>query len=134
MDSQGFDALFSRMLTKRTASGAIAYVQEELARSRNCVDRLKRDAVRAIQFVHASPARDHLYAVAGDIIYDIPRTIQELERSLDTAAMAINKLDYEELRQVIRPDRVDELESILDEVRLQIPRRTGRIPFTGADD
>jgi hypothetical protein len=42
--------------------------------------------------------------------------------------MAINKIDYEELRQVIRPDKVDELEAILDEVRLNVPRRTGRLP------
>lgn len=121
------------MPTARTATGAISYVQEELAKARNAVERLKRDVVRAVGLVQASPARDHLYAVAGDVIYDVPATIQVLERALDTAAMAVNKIDYEDLRQVIRPDKVDELEAVLEQVRLQIPRRTGRLPFEGSD-
>lgn len=114
-------------------SAPLAYLQEELARARNATERLKRNVVRAVGLIQASPARDHLYAVAGDVIYDIPATIQELERSLETAAMAVNKLDYEDLRQVIRPDKVDELEAVLEQVRLQIPRRTGRLPFEGID-
>jgi hypothetical protein len=117
------------MSTLRTSSGAISYVQEELARARNTADRVKRNIVRAISLVHASKARDHLYAVAGDVIYDMPRALIELERSLDAMAMIINRIDCEELKQVIRPEKVDELEAVLEEVRMHIPRRTGRMPF-----
>lgn len=120
-------ALWRMPSRRRVASGATSFVQEELARARNLTERVKRDVVRAIELVHASSARDHLYAVAGDVIYDAPRAVQELERALDAAAMAVNKIDYEELRQVIRPEKVDRLEEILDEVRIHIPRRTGRI-------
>ncbi len=121
------------MSTHRTASGVLPYIQEELSRARNLSERLKRDIVRAIQLVHASKARDHLYAVAGDVIYDAPKALQDLERSLDAVAMAVDKMDYEELRQVIRPEKVDELEAILEDVRMRIPRRTGKLPFEGKD-
>lgn len=116
------------MSTSRTASGAIAYVQEELAKARTSTERLKRNVVQAMSLIQSSSARDQLFAIAGDVIYDVPKAIQDLERSLQTCAMAVNKLDYEELRQVIRPDKVDELEAILEDVRLNIPRRTGRLP------
>ncbi len=116
------------MSTNRTASGALAYVQEELAKARTSTERLKRDVVQAMALIGSSARRDQLFAVAGDLIYDIPKAIQDLERSLQTCAMAVNKLDYEEIRQVIRPDKVDELEAILEDVRLNIPRRTGRLP------
>lgn len=109
-------------------SGVIAYVQEELAKARTSTERLKRSIAHAMKLVASSERRDHLFAVAGDIIYDVPRAIQELETSLDTCAMAVNKIDYEELRQVIRPDKVDELEAVLEDVRINIPRRTGRLP------
>lgn len=121
------------MTNVRTAAGAISFVQEELARARNLTERLKRDVVKAIGLVHSSSMRDHIYAVAGDVIYDAPKALQELERALDSTAMAVNKLDYEELRQVLRPEKVDELESILEEVRLRIPRRTGRLPVEAPD-
>ena len=116
------------MSTSRTASGALAYVQEELAKARNATERLKIDVAKAMALVQSSGSRDQLFAVAGDIVYGIPKSVMDIERSLQTAAMAVNKLDYEEIRQVIRPDKVDELESILDDVRLNIPRRTGRLP------
>ncbi|KKL79722.1 hypothetical protein LCGC14_2011990 [marine sediment metagenome] len=118
----------------RTATGATVYVQQELSDARLHVEQLKYAVVRALNLVNASQRRDHLYAVAGDLIHGIPMTIQKLERALDTAAMAVNKIDYEELRQVIRPEKVDELERVLEEVRLHIPRRTGRLPFKDSDD
>jgi hypothetical protein len=117
-----------RMSTVRTASAAIAYVQEELAKARTSTDRLKRNVAQVMNLVRGSSYRDQLFAIAGDVMYDTPKAIQDLEQSLETCAMAVNKIDYEDLRQTIRPDKVDELEAILDEVRLQIPRRTGRIP------
>lgn len=118
---------------RRTAAGATSFVQEELAKARNLTDRLKRSVVRAVSLVHASSHRDHLYAVAGDIIFDAPKSILELEKTLNAAAMAVDKLDYEEIRQTLRPEKVDELEAILEQVRVHIPRRTGRLPF-GSDN
>lgn len=116
-------------MQRRTAAGATSFVQEELARARNLTDRLKRAVTRAVALVHSSSQRDHLYAVAGDVIFDAPKSVLELERCLNAAAMAVDKLDYEEVRQTLRPEKVDELEAILEQVRIHIPRRTGRLPF-----
>lgn len=109
----------------RTA-GATVYLQEELSDARLRCDELKGLIARAIDLVHSSEMRDQLYGVAGDIIYSAPQTLMKLERALDAAAMAVNKIDYEELRQVLRPEKVDELERVLEEVRIHMPRRTGR--------
>lgn len=112
-------------MANRTAASATAYIQEEISRARLAVDELKNSIVRAIELVNASAKKDHLYGVAGDIIFSAPQSLLKLERSLNAAALAIAKLDYEELRQTIRPDKVDELERILDDVRIKMPRRTG---------
>lgn len=110
----------------RTA-GATIYIQEELSDARLRCDELKNYVVRAIDLVHGSAKRDHLYAVAGDIITAVPETLLKLERALGACAMAVNKVDYEEQRQLLRPEKVDELERVLDDVRMKIPRRTGRL-------
>jgi hypothetical protein len=104
------------------------YIQEELSDARLRADELKSYVVRALDLVHASPQRDHFYAVAGDIIHAVPECMLKLERALQAAAMAVDKFDYEELRQVLRPEKVDELERVLEDVRLRTPRRTGRQP------
>lgn len=116
----------------RTA-GATVYLQEELSDARLRCDELKGYIVRAFDLVNSSSKKDHLYAVAGDIIYAVPQTLLKLERALEASAMAVNKIDYEELRQILRPEKVDELERVLDEVRLRMPKRTGTIQWKMPD-
>lgn len=105
----------------------MVYVQEELSDARLRCDELKNYIAKALDLVGKSGKRDHLYAVAGDIIQSAPETIVKLEKALEAAAMAVNKIDYEELRQVLRPEKVDELERVLEDVRMRVPRRTGRL-------
>lgn len=112
-------------MAAKTATSATAYIQDELSTARLAVDELKNGIVKAINLVNASTKRDHIYGVAGDIITSIPQSLVKLEKALNTAALCVSKQDYEELRQTIRPDKVDELERILDDVRLKLPRRTG---------
>lgn len=100
------------------------YVQEELSDARLRCEELKQLTVRVMDMINASQKSDHFYAVAGDIIYAVPEVLTKLEKALDAAAMAVNKIDYEEIRQVLRPEKVDELERILEEVRVKLPRRT----------
>jgi hypothetical protein len=88
-------------------------------------EQLKRYIVGILDLVNQSGAKDHLYAVAGETIAAVPELLLKLERALQAAGMAVDKLDYEESRQIIRPEKVDELERVLDEVRLRLPRRTG---------
>lgn len=112
------------MSTFRQANATI-YVQEELSDARLRCDELKRQLVHIMDLVNQSEKREHLYAVAGDVIHSFPDTLLKLEKALGATALAVNKLDYEELRQVLRPEKVDELERVLEEVRINIPRRTG---------
>jgi hypothetical protein len=115
------------MSVHRTA-GVTIYLQEELSDARLRLDELKGYVVRALALVNGSQQRDQLYALAGDLILAIPECILKAERALEATAMAVNKIDYEELRQVLRPEKVDELERILEDVRLRVPRRTGKLP------
>lgn len=108
-------------------AGATVYIQEELSDARLRCDELKNYIVRAMDLVHASNQRDHLYAVAGDIIHALPDTLLKLERALGAVSMAVNRVDYEEQRQILRPEKVDELERVLEDVRLRMPRRRGKL-------
>jgi hypothetical protein len=110
----------------KTANSATIYIQEELSNARRHCDTVKRGISQALDLINASDKQDHFYAVAGDLIYSVPAALMQLEKSLNTVALAVDKLDYEEIRQVLRPDRVDELERVLEEVRIRLPRRTGR--------
>jgi hypothetical protein len=110
-------------MTTRTA-GAMVYVQEELSDARLRCDELKHLMAEALDMINASSKSDHFYAVAGDMIYSAPQILTKLEKALDAAAMAVNKIDYENIRQVLRPEKVDELERVLEEVRIRIPKRT----------
>lgn len=105
-------------------AGAMIYVQEELSDARLRCEELKHLMAKVLDMIHASNKSDHFYAVAGDVIYSAPQILTKLEKALGAVAMAVNKMDYETLRQEIRPEKVDELERILEEVRLRLPRRT----------
>lgn len=111
------------MNRSRTATGATIYIQEELSNARRQCETLKRVLVQSLDLINSSEKSDHFYAVAGDLIHAAPTALMELERSLNATALAVNKIDYEELRQVLRPDKVDELEAVLEDVRIRIPRR-----------
>lgn len=108
-------------------ANAIIYIQEELSDARLRCDELKRLMARAFEIINSSQKKDHIYAVAGDIIKAIPEALLALERALEATAMAVNKIDYENIRQILRPEKVDELEVILDDVRMRIPRRIGKL-------
>jgi hypothetical protein len=103
----------------------MVYVQEEISDARMRCDEVRAMVSRCLDLVNRSNQKDHLYAIAGDIIYGLPQSLLALQRALEAAAMAVNKVDYEDLRQTLRPEKVEELERVLESVRLRIPRRTG---------
>jgi hypothetical protein len=107
-------------------AGPTVYIQEELSDARLRCDELKSYVVRVLDLVNSSPQKDHFYAVAGDIIFAAPEALLKLEKALGAVSMAVNKVDYEEQRQLLRPEKVDELERVLEDVRMRIPRRTGK--------
>jgi len=111
---------------KRTAASFI-YIQEEISDARLRCEELKRYIAKALELINGSEKKDHFYAVAGDLISGMPNTLLKLERALEAAAIVVNKFDTEDLRGSLRPEKIDELDKVLDDIRLRIPRRTGII-------
>lgn len=112
-------------MIERTA-GATIYIQDELSEARVCVDELKHYIVQALDLVNKSNKKEHFYATAGEIIHAVPTLILKIEQSLALAMMATNKVAEEEDRQVLKPESIDRLEKVLEEVRVRYPRRTGK--------
>lgn len=121
-------------MAKARTSGVTIYIQEELSDARLRCDELKHMVVRAIDLVNASKHRDHLYGVAGDMLHSVPETMIKLERALQAAALAVNELDDQDIRQILRPEKIDELEVVLDEIRIKVPKRTGADSKIAATD
>lgn len=113
------------MGSSRTA-GPTLYIQEELSDARLRLDELKGYVIKAYDMLDSLEQKDQIYAAAGEIIYAIPDCLFKIEKALGAVSMAMNKVDYEEQRQILRPEKVDELERVLDELRLNMPRRNSR--------
>ena len=109
----------------KTANANI-FIQEELSDARMRCEQLKGYIVKALNLINDSDAKDHIYAIAGDAITAVPETLLKFERALGAAAMAVNELDQMDLRQTLRPQKVEELEKVLEDIRVKVPRRTGK--------
>lgn len=116
--------------SKKEAS-ALVYLTEELGDARLLCEQLRRYVSRAVELIEKSGKRDHFFEVAGDLLQSIPETTDKLHKALQAVALATNRLDYEEVKQDLRPEKVDELEEVLDEVRIRPVRRRGNpMPIT----
>jgi hypothetical protein len=120
-------------MAQNKTAGAMIYVQEELSDARLRCDELKHYMVKVLDLIHSSGMKDQIYAAAGDVIHAAPNALMRLEKALGATALAINKMDYEELRQVLRPEKVDELERVLEDLRIRIPRRRGEVLISKPD-
>jgi len=117
-------------LADKTASGIIVYLQEELGDARLRAQQLTASIKAALDLVEESSHRDHFFEVAGHLIHGIPDTAFKLGKALDAAALAAAKLDYEEIKQGLKPEKVEELEAALDDVRLRyLNRRSNEEPM-----
>ncbi len=114
-------------------AGATIYIQEELSDARLRCEELKNYINKALKIIDSSSHKEHLYAVAGDLINGMPESLFKLEKSLMATAMAVNKIDYEEIKQNLRPEKIDELERVLEEVRINLPRRRGETDVSKPD-
>lgn len=114
---------------QKEASGILIYLVEELGDARLRCSQLKHLVTKVSELVEKSTHRDHLYEVAGDVIYGIPDLLFKLDKALDAAALAASKLDYEEIKQGLRPEKVDELEEVMKDVRLRYLNRRSKDPI-----
>lgn len=106
-------------------AGITVYLMEELTDARLRCDQLKKFVDRAARHIAQSTHRDHFYEVAGDLIYGIPDALFRLDKALDATALAASRLDYEELKQQLKPEKADALEEVLKDVRIRhIDRRS----------
>jgi hypothetical protein len=105
--------------TIRKEGGALIYVVEELSDARLRCEQLKKFVSQAVRLIAASPHRDHFYEVAGDTIYGIPDALFKLDKALSSTALAISRLDYEELKAQLKPEKVQELEDVLRSTRIR---------------
>lgn len=100
-------------------AGISVYLMEELTDARLRCEQLKKFVSQAVRLIAASPQRDHFYEIAGDTIYGIPDALFKLDKALAATALAASRLDYEELKSQLKPEKVQELEDVLRNVRIR---------------
>jgi hypothetical protein len=81
-----------------------ALLAEGLGSARLEAHRLRHLATRALKLIEASPEKDHLYQVAGDIIQIAPKRIEDLERHLDRLSYVLSQMGKEHLRERLSLD------------------------------
>ena len=111
----------------KTASGIVVYLMEELGDARLRAAQLKQYVAAALELVEKSEKRDHFYEVAANLIHGIPDVLFKLDKSLDAAAMAAARMDYEEIKQGLKPEKAEELERVLEDVRLHYLKRRSSV-------
>jgi len=115
---------------EKQASGIVVYLMEELGDARLRTAQLKKYIQEALDLVEKSPERDRIFEIAGHLLHGIPDTAFKLDKALDAAAMAAARLDYEEIKQNLKPEKADELEDVLNDVRLNILKRRSNMEST----
>jgi hypothetical protein len=109
-----------------SGQGVMVYLMEELTDARLRCEQLKHYVAEASKLVSASPHKDHFWEVAGHLMHGIPETLFKLDKALSATALAAGKLDYEGLKQNLRPEKADELERVLEDARIHyVKRRSG---------
>ena len=106
-----------------SGSGIIVYLQEELTDARLRCEQLKKYIAEAMKLVQASEMHDHFHEVAGHLLHGIPDTLFKLDNALSATALAATRLDYESLKQALKPEKAEELERVLEDARITHPQR-----------
>jgi len=114
-------------MATKTAS-PVVYLMEELGDARLRCDQLVRYIEEGTKLIEASPHKDMFFEVAGHLIHGVPQTVLKLQRALQAVALAAGRIDYEELKRILRPEKVKELERVLEDVRIRQIDRRG-VPF-----
>ena len=113
------DGCIRRDARQKTASGVTVYLVEELSDARMRCFQLKRYLAEAGKLIQNSSHRDHIFEVAGHLLEGIPQAAFKLEKALDAVALAANHMDSEELKASLRPEKTNELEQVLKDVRIR---------------
>lgn len=116
-----------------TAAGISVFLLEELGDARLRCVQLKKYIEEATSLIEKSDHRDHFFEVAGHLISGIPTTLLKMEKALDAAALAAARLDYEEIKDNLKPEKVEELEKALQDVRIRHVQRRSDDPTSSEE-
>jgi len=88
-----------------------ALISGGVSAARVDVHRLHQLIGKVVKLVKTSPAREHIFQVAGDLLVVVPQTIERLEQQLDETSYALSIMGRDHLKdrlQLSRRTRVDE--------------------------
>lgn len=91
--------------------------------------RLRQMLNRLLVLVEASKKRDHLYEVAGDIIVDFPRHLQNLERHLDRLNYALASVGKKQYRDRISLTDRYKVDYAMQDAAFPLVSDEGQSPF-----
>ncbi len=111
----------------KTASISV-FLVEELGDARVRCEQLKGYIDEATDLIEKSQHRDHFFEVAGHLMHGIPEALFKLEKALEAASMAASRIDYEEIKERLKPEKVEELEKALQDVRIRRLHRSEGTP------
>ena len=115
---------------KQASSGLAVFMLEELGDARLRCNQLKDYINEAVELIEKSDKRDHFFEVAGHLLHGIPDTLMRLEKSLGATAMAVAKWEYETTKDDLRPEKAEQLEDALKDVRTRrVERRSSNRGF-----
>jgi hypothetical protein len=112
----------------KVASGISVFITEELGDARLRCNQLKDYINEATSLIEKSDQRDHFFEVAGHLLHGIPDTLMRMDKALSAAAMAMAKWDYEEIKEDLRPEKAEQLEDALKDVRVRRVKRKSSEP------
>jgi hypothetical protein len=69
---------------------------------------------KVLELVEKSPAREHLYQVAGDLIVNLPRRVEILESQLDETGYALSIMGTDHLRDRLPLSRRNEVDETVE--------------------
>ena len=111
--------------TGHEKTGSITvFLVEELGDARVRCEQLKKYMDEATGLIENSPQKDHFFEVAGHLMHGIPEVLMKMEKALEAAAMAASRIDYEEIKERLKPEKVEELEKALEDIRIRRPHRS----------
>ena len=109
-------------------AGLTVYLMEELGDARLRCEEVVRYIAEATKLIEKSTHRDHFFEVAGHLIQGVPEALFKLQKALQAVSLAASRMDYEELKQELKPEKVDELEQVLKDIRIRhVQRRSDPI-------
>jgi hypothetical protein len=107
----------------KKASGSVLFLNEEMSDARVRCAQLKAHVKEALELIEKSGHKDEFFEMAGHLVHGIPDTLFKLEKALEAASMSGALMDYEELKESVRPEKAEQLDALAEDVRTRQLKR-----------